>query len=175
MKIFKEQKAQEERARLMAENAQQEADKANKAKSTFLATMSHEIRTPLNGVVGMAALLAETEQTQEQYEYTSAIIKSSDSLLLVINDILDFSKIESGNLTLDPHEFNLRRCIDDVLSLFAYKATEVGIKLYFEIDRKIPANIIADSLRLRQVLTNLIGNAVKFTHRGEIAIKSCVG
>lgn len=166
-----EQKDQERRARMMAETAQLEADKANKAKSTFLATMSHEIRTPLNGVLGMAALLAETNQTPEQHEYTHAIIKSGDSLSLVINDILDFSKIESGNLKLEPHQFDIRRCVEDVLELFAYKATENGIKLYYNIDGFLPKYVIADGLRLRQVLTNLVGNAIKFTTKGEIAVR----
>ncbi|MET3981444.1 signal transduction histidine kinase/ligand-binding sensor domain-containing protein/ActR/RegA family two-component response regulator [Mucilaginibacter sp. UYP25] len=166
-----EQKDQEKLARLAAESAQLEADKANRAKSTFLATMSHEIRTPLNGVLGMAALLAETDQTPEQEDYTNSIVKSGDSLSLVINDILDFSKIESGNLKLEPNRFDIRKCVDDVLELFIYTATEIGIKLYRSVDELLPQYVIADGLRLRQVLTNLIGNAIKFTNSGEIAIK----
>ncbi|RYE23899.1 MAG: response regulator, partial [Sphingobacteriaceae bacterium] len=166
-----QQKDHEKQARLMAEAARKEADQANLAKSTFLATMSHEIRTPLNGVLGMAALLAETEQTREQREYNESIVKSGDSLLMVINDILDFSKIESGNLKLEPHQFNVRRCVEDVFELFSYKATETGVRLHYQIEESIPQFLIADSLRLRQVLTNLIGNAMKFTHRGEVAVK----
>jgi len=166
-----QQKNHERQARLMAENARLEADKANLAKSTFLATMSHEIRTPLNGVLGMAALLAETEQTPEQRDYTNSIVKSGDSLLLVINDILDFSKIESGNLKLEPHVFELRKCVEDIIELFTYKATESGLRLYYQIDEAVPQYIIADSLRLKQILTNLVGNAIKFTHKGEIAVR----
>jgi signal transduction histidine kinase/ligand-binding sensor domain-containing protein/CheY-like chemotaxis protein len=165
------QKDHERQARLMAETARHEADQANLAKSTFLATMSHEIRTPLNGVLGMAGLLAETQQTSEQREYNDSIIKSGDSLLMVINDILDFSKIESGNLKLEPHCFDVRKCVEDVFELFSYKVTETGLRLYHHIDDSIPQFLIADSLRLRQVLTNLVGNAVKFTHKGEIAVK----
>jgi len=166
-----QQKNHEQQARLMAESARVEADKANLAKSTFLATMSHEIRTPLNGVLGMAALLAETDQTREQRDYTNSIVKSGDSLLLVINDILDFSKIESGNLKLEPHAFDLRKCVEDVLELFTYKATELGLRLYYQIEEDVPQNLVADSLRLRQILTNLVGNALKFTHKGEIAVR----
>lgn len=164
------QKTQEENARIMAEKARQEADKANLAKSTFLATMSHEIRTPMNGVLGMASLLLETNLNDEQQEYTDAIVNSGESLLIVINDILDFSKIESGNLELDPHDFDLRKCIEDVLGLFASKAAAVGIDVVYQIEDRIPPVINADGTRLRQVLTNLIGNAIKFTHSGEVFI-----
>jgi signal transduction histidine kinase/CheY-like chemotaxis protein/ligand-binding sensor domain-containing protein len=162
------QKKQEAHARVMAEKARLEADKANLAKSTFLATMSHEIRTPMNGVLGMASLLSETNLNDEQQEYTDAIVNSGESLLIVINDILDFSKIESGNLDLDPHDFNLRKCIEDVLGLFASKAADVGIDVVYQIEDGIPPVVKADGTRLRQVLTNLIGNAIKFTHSGEV-------
>ncbi len=153
-----------------AEKAREDADKANKAKSVFLATMSHEIRTPMNGVIGMASLLAETEMTTEQQEYTKTISTCGDALLTVINDILDFSKIESGNMELEEREFDLRICIEDVLDVFAAKAGQIGLDLVYEIGHDVPSQIIGDSLRLRQVLVNLVSNALKFTQRGEIFV-----
>jgi two-component system, sensor histidine kinase and response regulator len=153
-----------------AEKARKEADDANKAKSIFLATMSHEIRTPMNGVIGMAALLNETQLTIEQQEYTKTITSCGEALLNVINDILDFSKIESGNMELDESDFHLRSCIEDVLDVFAGKAGVLGIDLVYQIDPALPEQLIGDSLRLRQVLMNLVNNAIKFTEKGEIYI-----
>jgi len=143
---------------------------ANQAKSMFLATMSHEIRTPMNGVLGMASLLKETEQSAEQQEYTQAIIHSGEALLNLINDILDFSKIESGKMDMDPQSFNLRACVEDVLELFSGQAADKNIDLLYRIDEQIPPLIIADSLRLRQILVNLTGNGLKFTQKGELFI-----
>jgi signal transduction histidine kinase/CheY-like chemotaxis protein/ligand-binding sensor domain-containing protein len=161
---------QERKAREEAEKARYEAEQATKAKSIFLATMSHEIRTPMNGVIGMASLLNETELSAEQREYTNTIRSCGESLLMVINDILDFSKIESGKMDLEQKDFDLRHCIEEVFDLFAAKAADTGLDLIYQIDYNVPPQIVGDPVRLRQILINLVGNAVKFTHHGEVFV-----
>ncbi|MEL6516277.1 MAG: ATP-binding protein [Pseudomonadota bacterium] len=154
------------------DEARRKAEAASRAKSAFLANMSHEIRTPMNGVLAMAELMAESELNSEQRLYLDTIRNSGEALLVIINDVLDYSRIEAGKLSLSPAPFDLERSINDVMLLLQPSARDKGIDLLLDYDMFLPTDFVGDSGRMRQVLTNLVGNAVKFTEKGHVLVRA---
>ena len=156
------------------QRSREAAEAASRSKSQFLASMSHELRTPMNGVLGMTELLLGTDLTSRQRQFTRMARQSGELLLNIINDILDISKIEAGRIELDRAEYEFRPLVEETVEIFAEPAQRKGLELVCVIDESVPKAVVGDSLRMRQILTNLLNNAVKFTSRGEIALQVAV-
>jgi signal transduction histidine kinase/ActR/RegA family two-component response regulator len=170
--IIRRLKIKSRQLQFMADQQARLAEDAMRTKSLFLANMSHEIRTPMNGITGMSSLLTQTSLTREQRGYIDVIRSCSDTLLTVINNILDFSTMESGKIILEEKETDLRLCVEEILEFFTNRARNAGIQLHCRVEEDVPTRIITDRTRLRQVLVNLVDNAMKFTEQGEIAIRA---